>query len=368
LYDSCQTAINQLWDWGWAYMGLSINNCGVGLNMSAGGSKNQAVGSVIVIDSHVSNTPIAFTHDRTSTSSPKTGGSLVLENVLLSNVPIAVQEPAAHLDGNRLITSFVSGHAYDSKGPSVLANATLPFSRPGTLVDQSKNYYTRSKPQYQNIPTSQFASVRDAGARGDGRNDDTAALQNIINSATAAGKIVFFDTGMYKVMRTLRIPPGAKIVGEAYPVIFGSGTFFQNTNEPVPVVQVGAAGENGIVEWSDMVVSTQGPCAGAILIQWNLASPANTPSGMWDVHTRIGGFAGSDLQIDQCPTTAQQPQQKCIAAFQSMEVAITANGLYMENVWLWSADHDIEEPKNSQITVYSGRGLSIESQVGNIWL
>jgi glucan 1,3-beta-glucosidase len=336
--------------------------------MSAGGSKNQAVGSVIVIDSHVSNTPIAFKHDRTADSSPKTGGSLVLENVLLINVAIAVQEPAAHLDGNQLITSFISGNTYDTKGPAVIKNPTRPYTRPGSLVDGAGNYYTRSKPQYDTVPTLQFVSVRDAGAKGDAVTDDSAVLQSVIDSATAAGKIVFFDNGMYKVTKTIKIPAGAKIVGEAYPVILASGAFFQNMQAPVPVVQVGAAGESGNVEWSDMVVSTQGPCAGAILIQWNLSSPPNAPSGMWDVHTRIGGFAGSNLSMGDCPVEAPQPQQKCIAAFQSMEITLSASGLYIENVWLWSADHDIEEPTNHQITVYSGRGLSISSTVGNIWL
>lgn len=51
-----------------------------------------------------------------------------------------------------------------------------------------------------------------------------------------------------------------------------------------------------------MIVSTQSAQAGATLIEWNLAS-RGTPSGMWDVHTRIGGFSGSNLQVVQCPTT-----------------------------------------------------------------
>jgi glucan 1,3-beta-glucosidase len=42
--------------------------------------------------------------------------------------------------------------------------------------------------------------------------------------------------------------------------------------------------------------------------------------------------------------------------------------LYMENCWFWTADHDIDDSANQQITVYNGRGLLIESTVGNIWL
>lgn len=36
-----------------------------------------------------------------------------------------------------------------------------------------------------------------------------------------------------------------------------------------------------------------------------------------------------------------------------------------ENNWLWVADHDIEDPNLTQITVYAGRGLLIESEAGN---
>jgi len=136
-------------------------------------------------------------------------------------------------------------------------------------------------------------------------------------------------------------------------------------------VRVGlATGQTGVVEWSDMVVSTQGACAGAILIQWNLASPVGTPSGMWDVHTRVGGFKGSNLQVAQCPTTAAQPNQACIGAFQSMRISNIGSGLYMENNWFWTADHDLDDVNNAntQLTIYSGRGLSIESTIGNFWL
>lgn len=40
----------------------------------------------------------------------------------------------------------------------------------------------------------------------------------------------------------------------------------------------------------------------------------------------------------------------------------------MENVWLWTADHDIEDPSLTQITVYAGRGIYSESTSGNIWM
>jgi len=157
-------------------------------------------------------------------------------------------------------------------------------------------------------------------------------------------------------------------VGEGYSVIMSSGSFF-NGATPQPVVRVGTAGSMGQVEWSDMIVATHGAQAGAVLIEWNLAT-SGTPSGMWDVHTRVGGFTGSNLQVGQC---AKNPIQTsinsgCIGAFMSMHITPSASGLYMENNWLWTADHDIDDPDNTMLTIYNGRGLLIESTAGTFWL
>lgn len=75
-FNGCNTAINQLWDWGWTYKGVNINNCSVGLNMSA-----NAVGSVTLIDSSISNTPVGIVTSYNPTSTSPTAGSLIIENV-----------------------------------------------------------------------------------------------------------------------------------------------------------------------------------------------------------------------------------------------------------------------------------------------
>jgi glucan 1,3-beta-glucosidase len=140
---------------------------------------------------------------------------------------------------------------------------------------------------------------------------------------------------------------------------------------PRPVVRVGIYGQTGYVEWSDMIVSTRGGTAGAKGIEWNLATTSGTPSGMWDVHVRIGGFTGTNLQLSQCPTFAGSTnviRNECIAAYMSMHITASAEGLFQENCWMWVADHDIEDSLNRQITVFAGRGLLIESTAGRIWL
>lgn len=49
-------------------------------------------------------------------------------------------------------------------------------------------------------------------------------------------------------------------------MIMGAGAFFSQITKPQPVVSVGQSGQFGIVEWSDMIVSTQGATAGASML------------------------------------------------------------------------------------------------------
>lgn len=340
--------------------------------MSNGGSTGELVGSLTLLDSAISNTPIGIQTSWTTTSSPATGGNLALENVVFNNVPTAIQGPSstalAGTTGSMTVPAWVEGHIYTPSGPTNFQGAVTQFPRPASLLSGSK-YYARSKPQYEGLSVSSFLSARSYGATGNGVNDDSAAVQNVINTAAAAGQVAFFDAGIYLVTTTISIPPGAKIVGETYPVIMGSGSYFSNINAPQPVLRVGTtAGQTGEVELSDFIVSTQGATAGATLIEWNLASPSSAPSGLWDVHTRIGGFTGANLGVAQCSKSAAQPNANCIAAFQSMHITTIGSGVYLENVWLWSADHDNDDFSDTQITVYSGRGLLVESTTGNIWL
>lgn len=74
-----------------------------------------------------------------------------------------------------------------------------------------------------------------------------------------------------------------------------------------------------------------------------------------DCHFRVGGALGSGLGLAQCPKSTGPAKQGCIAA--SMLLHVTAqSSAYLENVWAWTADHDMDDPMNTQIDVYSARG------------
>lgn len=211
---------------------------------------------MILIDSQFTNVPVGITTAYTPSSSGNTAGSVIIENVDVTNVPVMVEGPSGTvLAGTSGTTNFAAwgqGHEYTPNGPTSLQGSFTPNSRPGVLLSGS-SYYTRSKPQYQDLPLSSFTSTRSGGATGNGVTDDTSALQAVINSAAAAGNVLFWDAGIYRVTSTLTMPPGSKWVGESYAVILSSGSYFNDMNNPQPVVQVGNAGEAGYVEWSDMM-------------------------------------------------------------------------------------------------------------------
>jgi glucan 1,3-beta-glucosidase len=240
-------------------------------------------------------------------------------------------------------------------------------SKPSDLLSGGA-VFEKSKPLYESLPASSFISVKSAGAKGDGTTDDTAALQKVLDSATS-DQVVYFDHGAYVITSTLKIPKDIKITGEVWPMIMAHGAEFQDEKNPIPAVQVGQKGESGSVELSDLIITTKGAAPGAILMQWNVAASSQGSAGMWDVHIRIGGAAGTGLQSDTCPKTpAKQttPKAECIAAFLLLHITEKASA-YIENSWMWTADHELDLADHDQINVYTGRGVLVESQ-GPVWL
>ncbi len=384
VFNNVQTAIFMNWNWVWSFKSLSINNCGVGIDMANGGS-NQLVGSVLVIDSTFSNTPKAIVTSFGSGSTPSSGGTLVIDNCdfTSSQTAVASNTGATILNGGGVVASWAQGNAYSSapiNAPHVKnmtrrapagnrIQGSLPApTKPGVLLGAAGRVFERSKPQYENLPASAFVSVKSAGARGDGVADDTAAIQAVFDRASS-GQVVYFDHGAYRITSTVRVPANIKITGEIWPLIMASGGAFSDQNRPTPVFQVGQPGDNGAVEISDLIFETQGAAPGAILVEWNI-NGGQGANGMWDVHFRIGGSAGTNLQSNTCaknPTAIQPANPACEGAFLLLHVTKQAS-IYLENNWFWVADHELDLADHSQINIFNGRGVLVESSNGPVWM
>ncbi|KAF4609561.1 hypothetical protein D9613_012297 [Agrocybe pediades] len=376
--NNAQTGVYSLWNWGWTYQGVKINNCQVGFDIATGGLtiETQTTGAQAIIDAVVTNTPTFI-----RTSQPSNGslaGSLVLNNARLVNVPVAVSvlngsvvlpgtSPAVH---TKVIDSWVQGNVYQgSNTQGVFTQGYTPAPHKArSLLDADGRIVSRTHPQYADHDVSDFVSARDFGAVGDGVTDDTKALQMLFDKFCTS-KIIFLDAGFYIVSSTLTIPAGTRLVGEAWSVIAGKGQAFQDQKHPQVVVRIGEKGGHipGPTEITDIVFTTVGPAAGAIVVEWNVRDPRGMQAGagMWDTHIRLGGSAGTNLDGSTCPKTGGG-YDNCYAAFLSLHITPSATG-YFEGTWVWLADHDLDLAGESQITVYSGRGILSESK-GPVWM
>ena len=90
--------------------------------------------------------------------------------------------------GTLTIQSWGQGNKYSPNGPEKFQGPITSASRPQGLLDGGK-YYSKSKPQYENLSSGDFVSARDAGATGDGSTDDTKAVQDAINRAVSQNKV-----------------------------------------------------------------------------------------------------------------------------------------------------------------------------------
>lgn len=174
-------------------------------------------------------------------------------------------------------------------------------------------------------------------------SSDTQAIQALFNSA-GSGDVVYFDHGAYIITDTVKVPKDIRITGEIWPLIMAGGTAFKDQANPKPVFQVGQVGETGSVEISDLMFETLGPQPGAIMMEWNIAESSQGAAGMWDVHFRIGGSAGTKLQSDTCsknPNVTAPANPACEGAFLLLHVTQKAT-IYLENNWFWVADHELD--------------------------
>jgi glucan 1,3-beta-glucosidase len=371
-FNDCNTAIYMNWNWAWTFKSVQVNNCKVGIDM-ANSPANQTVGSVLVMDSKFVGTQVGFNTSFSQNSIPTAGGTLVLQNVDLSGTTTGIQSAsgASMLAGGKIVANYAQGANYGSDASTAqrASGDIQPITIPAPLKDGSK-VFERIKPQYEGLPASSFVSIKSLGAKGDGVTDDTTAIQNAVN-ACDPNKVLYFDHGAYVITKTVLVPAAkkCKIVGEIWPLIMASGEFFSDQNNPKPAFQIGNKGDVGSFEMSDMIFETLGPAPGAILMQWNMASDELGSGGLWDVHFRVGGSAGTKLQSDTCvknPNVTHEANPACEGAFMMFHVTEQAS-VYVENCWFWVSDHELDLPDHSQVDIYNGRGVLIESQ-GPVWL
>ncbi|KAI0013268.1 glycoside hydrolase family 55 protein [Xylariaceae sp. FL0662B] len=365
-FDGCTTAISVQHLFMGHCQNCKFTLCGIGVDTSSPTDGVQKLGTLLITDSTVNNTGALVNAAATNGSY----GSVVLDNVQVADSVSSTVTANGHviLSGSvKKGETWVLGNTYspDSRGVGIFESGTI-FStkRAESLVDESGGFHLLSPPTYKEHRLNHFINVKDVPqfpVAGDGKADDTANLQAIINKY-AKCKILFFPHGIYLVTDTLFFPPGSRVFGEAWSAISASGSRFINPVKPVPMVKVGNPGEVGVAQFNDMLFTVSDVLPGCTLLEVNMAGKKPGDVGFWNTHFRVGGAADSKVQVNCGPRATTDPGQ-CKAAFMLAHFTPSSSA-YVDNMWGWTADHDLDGIGSQYISV--GRGILIESK-GPSW-
>ena len=386
-FENCRTAIRTIWDWGWTWKSINIDGSDTAFQLVSEDGVYR-VGSVSIVDSAITNTNTALMTHHISQRAGDGTTSIILNNVKLRGVPMLLVQSGGGSDpvpktaqdypipgGSKNIDTWVLGRLYDGAKKTGKLQDEYTSTRDPKLVDSNnplglplQPYFERKRPQYEGASRGDFLHARDY-CKGDGVSDDTTCFQELLMAAVYANMIVFVDAGTYIFKDTITIPPGSRLVGEAWSQLAAFGPRFGNSRKPVPLARVGQKGDVGTVEMQDLIFTSKGPTPGVTFLEWNIEASAPGAAGMWDVHVRVGGAAGTSLEASDCPALKSGTNgPHCNGGAMLMHLTDSASA-YIENSWLWIADHDLDDKDlkddnnfMTQLSIYVARGFLIESK------
>jgi glucan 1,3-beta-glucosidase len=353
----CRTAYAATGGFDSVLQSVTLDTCGVGIDST------QSHGDVILLDSTATNSGNTVVFADSANVDGKRNNQIVIQNLKHdTNNPIAITSGnSIKLAAQSSVDTWVWGNAVPGgyqKGTSYIT------TRPQALLDGSGKFYTQDAPTYANYAIDQIINVKSVSGfpvKGDGQTNDSASLNAILAQNAANCKITYFLYGVYVVLSTLIIPPNSRIVGEAWPVISGSGNNFKDESNPRPVVKVGNVGDVGISHISDMRFTVREPLKGAKIVEVNMAG-AQGDVGIWNSVINLGGMKDSTVNS----VCTNQDTGGCMAAYVGLH-ATTSSSLYVQNLWVWTADHTEDGGQNNLQIISTGRGILVESQKAT-WL
>jgi len=332
--------------------GSNFQDCGTGIDASGIG------GSLVVIDTTTNNVGNFI-----SSTNSYTPNSIVLENIVNSGTTV-LSNGQILLRGN-VPDTWYSGNAYPTSGSG--QHTWIPNGQTGTTPRSSVllsggSYVSIAPPTYKEYSASKFVNIKSVTGlpvMGDGVTDDTENINTIL-AQYAGCSIIYWPAGTYIVTDTINIPVGSRIFGDAYSTaISATGSNFWNPDSPRAMVKIGNYGDVGIAQISDMLFTVADVLQGCKLLEVNMAGNSPGDVGLWNTHFRVGGAHGSEVQTN-CNGSAAQ----CKAAWGLLHLTASSSA-YIENMWGWVADHDLDASNPTTVSV--GRGALIEATKGT-WL
>lgn len=136
--------------------------------MSSTNSNVQSnVGSILLLDSSLTNTTTGvLLRNNHEPNTNDMSGTLLLDNVQVSNVFTVVEgtngDAILRVNGPQTIASWGRGSLYtDESGSGIISTNYLPaITKSANLLDSEGKFFQRSRPQYENLISSDFVSVK----------------------------------------------------------------------------------------------------------------------------------------------------------------------------------------------------------------
>jgi hypothetical protein len=192
---NCPVTINNYYLSSWAFIGCTFNN-------PSGFTTNSPIAVSLLDCQFPNNSPF------------RNNGPAHLEQIQFSSKTAAPSAMQANTSSTGLLGQYTSGNV-------VLNNATVEGSAVGPT---NSAIFSRSASIAYPRPSSTCVNIQTLGAKGDGITDDTAVIQNALNSYSD----IFFPLGTYHMKGQLTIPSGKHLYGQ------GVGTLIQSDSAILP--------------------------------------------------------------------------------------------------------------------------------------
>ncbi|KAJ1548953.1 hypothetical protein HK405_012437 [Cladochytrium tenue] len=99
------------------------------------------------------------------------------------------------------------------------------------------------------------------------------------------------------------------------------------------------------------------------------SSSSTTASSTSAESSTASASASSTVSSSSASASATASTIACGGAFLGLQITSDASA-YLENVWVWTADHELDLSDHSQVSIYTGRGMLVESNTadGGVWM
>jgi hypothetical protein len=246
------TGVQVIAPWVLSLVNLTTSGAPIGLSYSNGNE-------LAILDSNISGTSTAFSND---------GSYWYAENTVGITSPNTAEAN---------IVGWIPGWINGTKLSTGRQSLTMTRDRPMSTIAKPAIY----------LGSGTIGNAFTAGAKGDSVTDDTAALQNAINTY----QTVYLPYGSYKINAPLQLQAGTRLIGEMpMTMIFlaPNSSGFGNANSPKSLIVT-----NGATLVCNLnVYANDSTNPGAQLVDWD---GPNANAGIWDCQFWSNGAVLRDL-------------------------------------------------------------------------